>query len=703
MQGSLQPLVGMFTGGDTCLVIPVYQRNYDWTKENCARLFDDLVDTIRENRATHFFGAIVYKDEGQIGESTVIDGQQRLTTVNLLFLALYRGLSDGRLQSTDPRLPSRIFQEYLQSEFATSGHKLKLKTVKKDAEAYRKLFGEESYFDDNSNLTANYGYFSQRLAAGELTPEQMFNALRRLQVMKLKLEESDDAQLIFESLNSTGLDLSEADMVRNYVLMGQSREQQERLYEQYWNRIESNVDYDTSPFIRHYLTAKMGRAPKLSQLYEDFRTYLRQNELTVTDILSEMREYSENFFRLRHADMGNPQIDKLLHRYNMVNRDVTLPLLLPVVGDYRAERISAEDLARVIRTVDNYLARRFVCGYPTNSLNKIFELLYRETVKLRGPQDTFSDVLTYQLLRRQGSGTFPTDQEFADALRTKDFYHVSIPQRTYMFECLENGDSNDIRDIANGLTNGDISIEHVMPQTLTPEWEKELGPEYKEIHTTWLHRLGNLTVTGYNSTYSNAPFQQKRDRKEGFRDSPYRLNRVLRDSDGWGVTQLEQRSEHLVRAALAYWRTPVTSYEPRPDARDVEAMGSDADFTGRKPRAWEYQGAVHSVATWKQTIIEVLSLLAEQDPAGIHRRASEGGLVRLHPESEPAVNEYSEVAPGIDVYTANSTSTKMWLLRDLFQRLRLDPDELIFHLIPEVGDQTAENRGERPPEAMMQA
>ena len=689
MQGSLQPLVQMFTGGDTCLVIPVYQRNYDWKQENCARLFDDLVETMRDGRATHFFGAIVYKDEGQIGESTVIDGQQRLTSVNVLFLALYRSLVDGRLQPDDPRLADRIFREYLQSEFAPSGHKLKLKTVKKDADAYRKLFGEATYFDESSNLTANYHYFSRRLDAGELSGDEVFEALRRLQIMKLKLEESDDAQLIFESLNSTGLDLSEADRIRNFVLMGQTREQQEHLYEHYWNRIETNVDYETPSFIRHYLTAKVGRAPKISHLYGDFRAHLKQNQLAVTDVLAEMRNYSHYYRAVRHADTGHTQIDRLLRRYNMVDRDVTLPLLLPVVGEYRAGTVSADDLAAVIRTVDNYLTRRFVCGYPTNALNKIFALLYRETAKLRRAGDSFNDLMTYRLLRRQGSGTFPTDHEFADALRTKDFYHVSTAQRTYIFESLENGDSNDVREFAQALESGSISIEHVMPQTLSPEWKQELGPDFEEIHTTWLHRLANLTVTGYNSSYSNAPFLQKRDRKDGFCDSPYRLNQILRDADAWSEAQLEQRSVALVQKALAYWRTPLSTFEPPIPPRDAEAMGEDADFTGRKPQAWEFQDVVHPVTTWKQLTIELVSLLAEQDTAAVHRRASEGNLMRIRPEGAPAAPEYSEVAPGIDIYTANATASKMWLLRDLFHRLALDTDDLVFHLLPESADHDA--------------
>jgi len=343
----------------------------------------------------------------------------------------------------------------------------------------------------------------------------------------------------------------------------------------------------------------------------------------------------------------------------------------------------ARDLQGVIRAVDNYLTRRFVCGYPTNALNKIFALLYRETAKLRGSTDTFSDVMTYQLMRRQGSGTFPSDQEFTDALRTKDFYHISTAQRTYLIDSLENRDSNDVRDIAAALQSGAISVEHIMPQTLTPEWRADLGPDHERIHETWLHRLANLTVTGYNSTYSNLPFVRKRDREDGFRASPYRLNGLLREADHWGEAEMQQRSDWFVEVALSYWRTPVSRYQPRPDAKDVEALGEDTDFTGRTLRAWEFEGVQHPVTTWKQMTLEVVAMLADKDPAGLHRAARENVLMRLRPNPATPLEAYQqEAVPGITVQVANPTATKIWILRDLFHRLGLETDELVFHLAP---------------------
>lgn len=680
MQGSLQRLVEMFSGDDTCLVIPVYQRNYDWKQENCARLFDDLVATVRENRPHHFFGAIVYKNEGQIGESTIIDGQQRLTTVNLLFLALYRHVLDGG--EPDASLADRIFKSYLQSEYAADGHKLKLKPVKADADAYTKLFGPEEYFDDRSNVTANFRYFRQRLAQREITPHEVFDALRKLQVMRLQLEESDDAQLIFESLNSTGLDLTSADMIRNYVLMGQDRATQEHLYEEYWNRIEEAVEYKTTEFIRQFLAARLTRIPATSALYEEFKRYTHRPGVTILGVLSELRDFAGYYRDLHAATLGDVRVNRLMRRCNLVDREVTMPFLMPIVADVRQGRLSYADLLRILQAVDSYLTRRWVCGYPTNALAKTFALLYREADRLSQQGAPLPETAIYLLLNRQGSATFPADDEFRESLETKDFYHVSAAQRNYFWESLENGTSNDVRDIAGALLHGDVSIEHVMPQTLTTDWREELGPAAHRIQAEWLHRLGNLTVTGYNASYSNASFASKRDRERGFRDSPYRVNELLRDADGWGEAELQRRSAALAGKALQYWPLPTSSYAPAPDARDAQPMGTDTVFTGRVLRAWEFRGGVHPAESWKQMLIAVTRLLAEDNLAALYRRGGSAYGWHIRPAERQPAEDFTEVAPGLDVATSNPTAAKVLILRELFNDLDINPDDLVFHLTP---------------------
>lgn len=682
MQGSLQALTDVFEGKDRCLVIPVYQRNYDWRTGNCARLFDDLLDVIRFERPNHFFGSIVYKVEGAIGEMTIIDGQQRLTTVNLLFLALHDCLTDGTLEP-DADLAEWIHDDYLSSKHAANGRRLKLKPVKADADAYEKLFAAGADLDESSNLTANYRYFVERLGRREAEPRRLFDAIRGLQVMRLQLEESDDAQLIFESLNSTGLDLTQADMIRNFVLMGQPHEEQERLYEQYWNPMEQDVDFDSSEFIRHWLTTRLGRAAKKDHLYEEFRAWVRTGAHGMHDVLAQMRIYARHYRDLRRATVGEPRVDRLLRRFNLVDRTVTMPLLLPVVDAYRQEDFSADELLTVLTVVDTYLTRRWVCGLPTNALNKVFALIWREAEKKRRDGDSLPEIIVHLLASRQGSAIFPGDQMFGVALMKKDFYHISAAQRNYLWECLENGDSKDTRDIAGALAAGDISVEHIMPQTLSGEWTESLGARAKHVHDTWLHRLSNLTVTGYNPTYSNAPFAQKRDGEQGFRNSPYRINSMLRDLDSWGEDEMVERGARLSEIAMKCWPEPVVRYSLRPDAPEAEPMGEETDFTGRALRGWEHDGATYPVTTWRQMLTEAVFLLARQNPAAVRCYAATTTKFRTRPAQDEPENGYVEVAPGLDMFVLTSTSDKMRTLRGLFHAMGLDADDLLFHLQPD--------------------
>ncbi len=687
MHGNVEPLVGMFDGNAASLVIPVYQRNYDWHIDNCARLFDDLVDLVRHHRRAHFFGSIVYQDGSRRGEMIIIDGQQRLTTVNLLFLALQHSLRDG-VVSGPAGLDEEIHDRYLHSKYADTELKMKLKPIKADADAYTRLFGDEKFFDQGSNVTANYRYFRERIARGEMGAEQLVQAVERLETMLLKLDHDDDAQMIFESLNSTGLDLSEADRIRNYILMGQSPKEQERLYDEYWNRIEQAVDFDTSTFVRHFLTARLGRTPRMDELYVEFKAWHRDLGRPIEQTLAHLRTFARHFRQLLTATTGDSAVDGTLRRHNLVDRSVSLPFLLLALDGARTGQMPMSDMARIMSAVDTYLARRWACGMATNSHSKTFALLHREAAKLVSKGATWADAVVYRLTHLTGSAAFPTDDEFFESLTTRDFYRVAPQQRNYFWESLENGDSKDVRDIAHRLSQGDISIEHVMPQKLTPAWRAELGSDFERIHATWLNRLGNLTVTGYNPNYSNHSFESKRVRKDGFADSPYRVNKLLRNAESWSEEQMRERGRDLANQALTFWPMPVSSFVPPRPPEDVEPMGEDADFTNRIIESWELHGVAHPVKSWKDMLVGVLQEIHTARPADLRRLSEKYTDLRIRPQGEERSKAYREIADGLDVYASTSTVWKIWLLRNVCHQLGLDTDDLIFHLRPEAqGDE----------------
>lgn len=685
MKGNVKDIYTVFDGTDKQLVIPVYQRNYDWGEKQCERLYDDLVEVIRKDRPKHFFGAVVGKPETGF-EWVVIDGQQRITTTSLLMLALSNSLADGVVLSEDAELSVKIRRNYLEgAESSVSKEtKLKLKPVKNDLEAYRKLLTGESPIE-KSSVTSNYRYFRNRIAQGELTGDELWTAIRRLEAMILDLEGHDDPQRIFESLNSTGKELKESDKIRNLVLMGKPSKTQEHLYEYYWNPIERNVDFDTDAFVRLYLVAKTRKTPRFDAVYEAFKEYLENSDAPVQMILEWMRDYSEYFRDLNASLTGIPRADNRLRRFNLLRHEVTMPALMPLLGEYRAAGITADDFADTIELVDAYLFRRMVVGVPSNALNKIFATLYSDARRLRGEGTPITDVIAYLLLRRADtSGRFPTDEEFREAFATRNFFNFTAFNRRYLFECLENNWSKDNRDIASTLERGDLSLEHIMPQTLTKDWREEIGPNAEEVHQTWLHRIGNLTITGYNSEYSNASFTTKKTADGGFNESPYRLNASLKQTDTWAESDIRQRNEILTDIAMRYWPMPETDFEPVREPLPTLPMGEDTTFTNRVIVSYEFDGVTNTVASFKDMIRYLIRQLLAQHRDAIYEYAADGGL-GFSVGGQPSSRYQEELAPELWMTTSNPTNEKMNILRALFHHLDIDTDEVVFTLRPYQG------------------
>lgn len=675
MRGQVTEVFKIYDSRDKQLIIPVYQRNYDWKARHCAQLLSDLVDLAKTDRK-HFFGAVVGRPEGS-WHWVVIDGQQRLTTVSLLMLALANLASSGAMESSDSGLGMRIKRNYLLTDVDTQETTFRLKPVKDDSDAYQRLFGSESEYIESSNVTANYRYFLNELPGTGLSAEELWDAICRLEVMHLDLEPDDDPQRIFESLNSTGLALSEADKVRNLVLMGLLAKEQNRVYEDYWNRIEKNVDFETDTFLRWYLVTKTSKTPRINQVYDVFKSFAEDSGLGSEKLLEEVREYSDHYRRLRTAATGAKAVDARLRRLNLLKQDVVLPLFMPLLAEYRAGTITERDLAASIRIVESYLFRRFICELPTNALNKVFATLYKDVRKLRTSSATFAEVLAYSLERRTGSGLFPNDEQFRDDFATRNLYKVQADRRRYIFECLENLDSNDTRDISNALERGDLSVEHIMPQTLNDGWKEHLGFESESIHQTWVHRIGNLTITGYNSVYSNSSFQNKKNMESGFSVSPYRLNAGVKSADSWGVEELTLRSNLLTNDAVGYWEYPEITFVPPAVQLPVEPMGTDTDFTNRAIAAFEFEDTKATVRSWQDFLVQVLQLLVLMDRDKVFSFARSSDW--FQEEEKPTLESFGvrEIVPGLHVISRTSTSAKVALLRRVFTHLRLDPDDIV--------------------------
>ena len=701
MKGSEMKLIKYMEGADKRFVIPVYQRNYDWKMENCKQLYDDLVKVIRDERKNHFFGSIVstFNPDGDNEEYQIIDGQQRLTTVSLLLLAMYNLIKQGKMIPIDKRLSDRIYEDYLVDKYQPEETRIKLKPIKNDRNAFGKLFGEEEEHIGSSNLTINYNYFYDRIQKEEITIDQLFQAIRSLEIINIRLDSEDNPQLIFESLNSTGLDLSEGDKIRNYILMGLPTKQQEAFYEKYWNKIEENTNYQVDLFIRDYLSVKQQSTPSLNKIYFTFKGYVEDDKLETEELLIDLLNYAHLYKILLTGKIGDKRLSTCIYRLNRLETTVTRPFFLEVLRLNREGILNMNDVVEVFLVTENYLFRRTICELPTNQLNKIFLLLHNEVIRYNGTSDDYVEKLKYALLSKKERARFPEDVEFTEAFGNKQIYSMNAKNKMYILERFENFGTIEDKDIYRHLDEGTYTIEHIMPQHLTPQWVKDLGDDYEDIHETWLHRLANLTLTAYNSKYSNNTFADKRDMDKGFRQSGLRMNTWIAAQEKWTLAELEERCKLLVSRALNIWPMPETSYQPAEKQLDSYTLEDDVDLSGREIVRFGYKNTEQPVDSWVTMMAQILKILHAEDKSVLARLAHTD-----NPDDE--LNDYIsdnpsdlrgalEIDQNIYLERNTSTSTKISVLKKFFKVYGQNPEELVFYLKDQNRDQEAEEAGTR--------
>lgn len=397
MKGSETKLLEYMEGAKKRFVIPVYQRNYDWKIENCKQLYDDLVKVVKNHRRSHFFGSIVssYQPNGRYTEYLVIDGQQRLTTVSLLFLAMYSLIKEGKVHPQTETMSQEIFEDYLVDKHQPRETRVKLKPVKNDRSAFEKLFDVDEEKDRKSNLTYNYEYFYNRIQKEEISIEELYDALFTLEIINIELTADDDPQLIFESLNSTGMALSEGDKIRNYILMGLPAHLQTDYYEKYWNKIELCTNYKVSMFVRDYLSVKQQAIPSMSKIYVSFKAYVEQNNIKTEDLLKELLEYARYYETLLNGKTSDKKLNACIYRLNRLETTITRPFFLEVLRMHNKGVLNTiDDVREIFLYTENYLFRRSICDLPTNALNKIFLMLHREIIRYDGTENNYPELFT---------------------------------------------------------------------------------------------------------------------------------------------------------------------------------------------------------------------------------------------------------------------------------------------------------------------
>ena len=541
--------------GPRQFIIPIYQRTYSWLLPQCNKLFNDILKiSSNESMQGHFIGSVVYFQESihtvsDVPKLLVIDGQQRLTTVTLIVIALAEFIRDNDVE-IDTTF-TKLQNYYLLNAEEDSELRYKLLLTKRDKETLINLInGIEPAEDHSLRLVENYKFFKSKISKENIV--DVYNGILRLFIVDVALEkDKDNPQLIFESMNSTGLDLSQADLIRNYILMGQDIKLQTLLYEQFWFPMEQSYgnEYATrfNWFIRDYLSVKTGIIPTISQVYEDFKIYVQNDKSssTITEVVQDLFKYSGYYVNMVLRKEKNLELKKLFSNILKLKVDVSYPFLLPVYNDYTDEVITVEEFKEIIKLVENYVFRRAICGIPTNSLNKTFSTLYKSVDKFQYME---SIKAAFQLM--ENYKRFPDDIEFVREITSKDVYNFR--SRNYLLHSLENYNRKEF------VNMDDYTIEHIMPQNpkLSAKWQNMLGENWQEIQKAYLHTLGNLTLTGYNSELSDHPFDIKKSVEGGFDDSPLRLNRFMQNIDIWNEDMINKRAKLLASLAINIWKAP---------------------------------------------------------------------------------------------------------------------------------------------------
>lgn len=695
MTGVDQKLADLIKPAERQFVIPVYQRNYDWKKDNCRQLYDDLIKTAKENRKSHFFGSIVsaYHNSGsQTDDFLIIDGQQRLTTVSLLLLAMYNLISSGEVTPTEPKLADKIHKIFLINEFQTGDAYYKLKPVKNDNAAYNRLFGDSRGPVESSRITANYNYFYDRIKQNEITIDELYSAINKLQIISIKLDPDDNPQLIFESLNATGLNLSEGDKIRNYVLMGQPPHKQDEYYEKYWNPVEEFTKYDVSAFVRDYLSVKQLSIPAQKDVYKEFKEFDASLKSDTKDLLDDLLAYAKRYNILLAGGTKNPALDACINRLNRLETTVTRPFFLEVLRLFDENKLNSDEVAEIFLLTENYIFRRLICDLPTNALNKIFLMLHREIERYDGTLDNYVDKFKYSLLSKKEKTRFPDDTEFAAGYPQKNVYQMTAKNKHYILERIENYKTNEDKDIYRHLEDGTYSIEHIMPQALTPSWKIALGDDYEKIHREWLHKIANLTLTGYNSSYGNKSFTEKRDAPNGLKDSGLRMNAYFNDKDEWTLAELKERSRYLTSMAQEIWPAPETSYAPPAKQLDSYTLSDGDTLTGKIIARFSYQGIEQAAESWADMYQKVLAMLYEEDKAGIKKHAAASDEPLSYYFSLNSGEFYgADIGDGVYARTDRSTASKLNVLGKLFAQYGKNPDDLVFYTRPDSDGAAAVN------------
>ena len=666
--------------------IPVYQRNYDWSDGDCNRLLSDI-KTIIDTGNKHFLGTICYMatsgNDFVLHDYVVIDGQQRLTTMTIFLKALY-----DAAKAIDDKSTMEDINDYLLNRNCAEDYKIKLKPVKTDRANFAALL-EGKEVEDGGNIYHNYALCQKRIEKwidSGITPADIMKALYKLEIVGISLKEGeDDPQVIFESINSTGLALSNADLIRNFLLM--SDQDQESLYEDYWLPIEANLrrgnDYSNlNLFFAHYIILKTGMPVNERKLYQSFTAYYKDKGYTHEGILKELKSLSEIYkaFVDGEGKSYSFKVNKALRGLKQMKQTTCYPFLLHVFDDYEHKVIDGVALENTVTMIHAYLVRRGICGIPTNSLRGLFTYLYSRVFKVPSNKKKYYEAINKFLFTLTSRDVMPSDQEFRNALLNNNLYgNLSLCR--FLLTDIENGDGKETLKAEN------LTIEHIMPQTMTREWRQYISDEEHELY---LHTLGNLSVTGYNSEMSNKTFSEKKAIIDA-NSKAVILNKDVTDKDVWTADCIKKRARRLAKIVMDRYTIERVD-DPTIEYEYVAKVTLNDDYhavTGKKLVSFTFEGETYPQNRYALMLMDIVKLLDEKDPKHLEELALKkfsfnAGKKHAHISKNEADQRGPwEVRDGIFIESNLSASGIMHFIDSLIDEYDIDRNSFYVSIMAE--------------------
>ena len=677
--------------------IPVYQRNYDWSESNCNRLLDDI-NAIIESNEKHFLGTIVFMAARSGGftlqEYIIIDGQQRLTTLMLILKALSvvaKEVGDDCFHE--------IEESYLHNKYCSEEFKVKLKPIKSDNSQFLLLLNDKlEDMDEETHIYQNYILCKNRFekwAEKKVLPSTVLDALTKLEIVEIVLTKGeDDPQVIFESINSTGLELSNADLIRNFLLMNAN--DQEKLYEDYWLPIEKllrrKMDYSNlDDFFSNYIVYKTSKPVNSRQLYNRFVQLFKENGFSHESCLKELKYYAEIYSAFVIGNKGYSQrINNLLKRLHILNQTTCYPFLFHVFDDFNTQIITESTVENILQFLLAYLLRRLVCGVPSNTLRGLFTYLYNRLFKVPANKQKYYEALNKFLFTVSSKDVVPPAVEFKRSLKTANIYGNSALCRFLLMD-IENGDGKEILQAEN------LTIEHIMPQTLNADWSYISSDE----HEIYLHTLGNLSVTGYNSELSNKSFKEKQDiiRENS---KAVVLNSDVLSKESWQIADILERADRLAEiVAKRYQIERIADETIEFEYVETITLNDYSSVTGKKLVSFRLFNEVYRQNKYALMLLDVVKLLEKKIPGKLKELADNSYSFNVTYKKHPHLNINGEgmrwpwkISEGIYLEANLSAYSCIRFIESLIAEYGFEKDQFTFNVVAEEPSENPEDEDE---------